>query len=270
MQFDPLLICALLAIGAVAGLLAGLLGVGGGLVIVPALALILPLAGLPLDHVMQVALGTSLCSMLATSPSSALSHARRGSVHVDAVRWLSPGLVLGALAGAQLAALLTSANLTLVVALFCLFAAAQMSLPQVGVHRERLPGAGVLAGFGLVIGALSALVGIGGGSLVVPLLVWYGLAPVRAVGTAAACGIPIAIAGTLGYVIGGWSLGAQLPDWSIGYVYLPAAALIAATSVLNAPLGARLAHRLPAQGLKRVFALLLVLIGARLLLRSFA
>jgi len=256
-----------LALGACAGLLAGLLGVGGGLVIVAALAWLLPLQGVPATQVMHVALATSLASIILTGLSSARSHARRGSVLWRSVWTLVPGLMLGGVGGALLASGLESDTLRWCVAGFCLLAGSQLAFGTPRAERERsdAPRSPALAAAGLGIGGLSAVVGIGGGSLTVPLLVWLGVPPVRAVGTSSACGVAIAVASASSYA---WLSPAapNLPG-SIGYVYLPAALGIALASVLMAPLGTRLAHRLSGPALKRVFAGFLYLVGFSLLLR---
>jgi uncharacterized protein len=253
-----------LAVGTAAGLLAGLLGVGGGLIIVAALAWLLPLRGFAPEHVMHVALATSLASIILTSISSSYSHYRRGSVLWSSVKALAPGMVLGGLAGAQLASHMPSDALRWFVAGYCLVAAAQLRFGQVRAGRtenDAPPGGPLLFGAGIAIGMLAALVGIGGGSMTVPLLVWLGVAPVRAVGTSAACGFAIAVASAAGFVYGGHVSGAALPAGSLGFVYLPAAGCIALASVLSAPQGVRLAHALSGASLKLVFAGFLVLMG---------
>ncbi len=247
-------------LGAVAGTLAGLLGIGGGLVMVPVLVLWLPLAGVGDDQLLHVALATALASIIPTSIASARSHHRRGAVQWPLLIALAPAVALGALVGAQFAAALSSTLLQIGVALFCQLAALQMLLGRPSAQHDAPPTRGILAIWGLGIGVLSALVGIGGGSLTVPLLIAYGIAPVRAIATSAACGLPIALAGSLGFVWAGkGELG--LPEASLGYVYLPAVAGIALFSVMTAPLGVRLAHWLPATTLKRVFALVLSATG---------
>lgn len=253
-----------LVVGTAAGLLAGLLGVGGGLIIVAALAWLLPLRGFAPEHVMQVALATSLASIILTSVSSTRSHRKRGSVLWPSVRALVPGLIVGGLAGAQLAVHLPGDALRVFVAVYCLVAAAQLRYGQVRprwAEAEAPPTGGLLTAAGVAIGLLAALVGIGGGSMTVPLLVWLGVAPVRAVGTSAACGFAIAVASALGFVLGGQHAADGLPWGSLGFVYLPAAAGIALASVLVAPLGVRLAHALSGAALKQVFAAFLVLMG---------
>lgn len=257
-----------LALGAVAGLLAGLLGVGGGLVIVATLVWLLPAQGIPEAHVMHVALATSLASIVLTGISSARAHHLRGSVLWPSVRWLVPGLLLGGVVGAIFATTLSGETLRYVVAGFCYLAGLQLAFGQ--TRAEGSPGAVPtspgLSAAGVGIGAVSAVVGIGGGSLTVPLLVWLGVAPVRAVGTSSACGVAIALAAAAGYVGLGPPAG-TLPAGSWGYIYLPAAAGIALASILAAPWGTRLAHRLSGTTLKRVFALFLVAAGTAVLLR---
>ncbi|HUP92930.1 MAG TPA: sulfite exporter TauE/SafE family protein [Solimonas sp.] len=253
--------------GAAAGVLAGLFGVGGGLVMVPALALLLPARGYGEAIYMQVAIGTSLAVISLTSLSSTRAHHVRGGVAWPTFRRLAPGLALGALAGAQIADRMSGQTLKHVVGAGALLVALQMAFARAPGSDGRGPTAGPLELFGAggVIGALSALVGIGGGSLTVPYLSWRGLPIRHAVGTAAACGVPIAWAGALGFVIAGWDA-SGLPPWSLGYVSLTGFAGLAAASVAAAPLGARLAHRLPPPQLKRGFALLLFLIGLKMIL----
>ncbi len=257
---------AMLAVGAIAGFLAGLLGIGGGIVIVAALAFLLPDLGVPREAVMHVALATSLASIVATSISSSLAHWRRGSVIRASLVRLVPGMLLGGWLGALVADRLDGDWLRLGVAGFCLVMAWQLArrpaAPDDGPGVE--PAGADLVPWGVGIGAVSALVGIGGGSLTVPLLVAKGARTVRAVGTSAACGLAIALASAAGFAWYGRDA-AGLPAWSLGYVYLPAAVAIAAASVLAAPLGVAAAHRIGGTPLKRIFALFLVAMGAALL-----
>lgn len=257
-----------LLLGATAGLLAGLLGVGGGLVIVATLVWLLPSQGVPVEHAMHVALATSLASIVLTGLSSARAHHRRGSVLWPSVRWLVPGLLLGGLLGAAIATSLRGETLRWIVAGFCWLAALQLALGRTrdGAGRTDAPASPGLTVAGVGIGATSAVVGIGGGSLTVPLLVWLGVAPVRAVGTSSACGVAIAVASAIGYIGLGPPAG-SLPSGSVGFVYLPAAIGIALASILAAPWGTRLAHALSGQSLKRVFALFLMLAGTAVALR---
>ncbi|MBB1061336.1 sulfite exporter TauE/SafE family protein [Lysobacter spongiae] len=255
-----------LLLGAIAGVLAGLLGVGGGLVLVAALAWLLPLMGIPQEAAMHAALASSLASIVLTAAASARAHHRRGSVMWTTVAWMVPGLLLGGWIGSGLAVRIDDAVLRYLVAGYCLVAAAQMLLGRRrATGGDAAPPRGVgmsLAGSG--IGALSAVIGIGGGSMTVPLLVALGSAPVRAVGTSSACGVAIGLASALGYAL--HAPAGALPAHALGYVYLPAAAGVAAASVFAAPYGTRLAHHLSGEALKRVFAAFLVLVGGSLLL----
>lgn len=255
--------------GAAAGLLAGLFGVGGGLIMVPALAFVLPLQGVAAAIVMPVAIGTSLAVIGVTSLSSTRAHHARGGVRWDVLRGLAPGLALGALAGALLAQGLKGRTLEVIVGVGALLVAAQMlrPAPQAGVDAQvPPPPLWELCSVGTLIGLLSALVGIGGGSLTVPYLALRRLPMVQAVGSAAAGGIPIAWGGATGFALGG--VAAQgIPGWHLGYISLAAFAGLAVFSVLTAPLGAQLAHRLPARRLKQGFAALLAAVGLLMLSR---
>lgn len=261
-------VIAFLALGAIAGVLAGLLGVGGGLVLVAALVWLLPTLGIPQEAAMHAALASSLASIVLTATASARAHARRGSVMWPTVAWMVPGLLIGGWLGSGIAVRVDDDVLRYIVAGYCFLAALQLLLggSRNGVDGNTAPpprGAPMSLA-GVVIGAVSAVVGIGGGSMTVPLLVWRGIAPVRAVGTSSACGIAIGLASAVGYAL--HAPAGALPEHAIGYVYLPAAAGVAVASVLAAPYGTRLAHRLHGDTLKRVFAGFLVVVGASLLL----
>lgn len=252
-----------LLVGACTGVLAGLLGIGGGLVIVPALLYLL--AGhVPPQHLMHVALATSLACIIFSGAASTAAHHRRSSVEWPVFRALAPGVALGTLLGSLLAALLPTDALKLVFVVFVAYAGAQLLLDLAPPPARTLPGRPALYGIGAAIGGISSLVGIGGGTMTVPFLVACNRGMRQAVGTSAAVGLPIALAGTLGYAIAGWNA-AGLPPYALGYVYLPAMAGITAASMLTAPLGARLAHVLPVAWLKKLFALLLYALGLRML-----
>ena len=267
MALDRLALLGFLALGAIAGVLAGLLGVGGGLVLVAALAWLLPAQGVvPVDAAMHAALATSLASIVFTAMSSARAHARRGSVLWPTVAWMVPGILIGGWLGSRLAVGLDGRWLRWGVAGYCFIAAAQMLLakPRAGGDERCVPRGPVMSAAGGVIGVISALVGIGGGSMTVPMLTWRGVVPVCAVGTSSACGIFIGIASALGYGLN--APDGALPDHALGYVYLPAAICVAMASILFAPLGTRIAHAISGPMLKRVFALFLLAVGASLLL----
>ncbi|WP_343225016.1 sulfite exporter TauE/SafE family protein [Luteimonas sp. MC1895] len=255
-------------LGVVAGVLAGLLGIGGGLVLVAALAWLLPLQGVPPDLAMHAALATSMGSIVFTAMSSAWSHHRRGSVLWPTVAWMLPGLLLGGWLGSRFAVGLEGSVLRWIVAGYCLLAGAQMAFggARADTGGDVVPTGLPMTAAGGGIGALSAVVGIGGGSMTVPLLVWRGVRPVRAVGTSSACGVAIAIGSALGYALNAPPGG--LPEGAVGYVYLPAAIGVAVTSVLAAPWGTRLAHAISGPTLRRVFALFLVAVGLSLVLQG--
>jgi len=253
-----------LLVGSGAGLIAGLFGVGGGLVIVPVLATLFAARGFDATILMHLAIGTSLATIVLTSLSSIWAHHRRGAVRWPLVWQLLPGIVIGTALGALLANQLATAMLRSLFALFELLVALQMALAIRPDAQRQLPPLPGMVAAGSVIGGVSALMGIGGGTLTVPFLLWCRVVAQQAVATAAACGLPIAVAGTLSYVVVGWGK-AALPAWSSGYLYWPALAGIAAASVLTAPIGARLAHHLDPQQLRRLFALFLALLGLYML-----
>jgi uncharacterized membrane protein YfcA len=256
-----------IALGAFAGVLAGLLGVGGGLVIVPVLTFIFTAQHLPEGHILHLALGTSLASILFTSISSLRAHHQRGAVDWLVVRRISAGIMVGTFGGSWVAAQLSTRFLKVFFVLFLYFVAVQMLLNiKPGPHRQ-LPGRAVLFSIGGLIGGVSSLVGIGGGSMSVPFMIWCNIAIHRAIGTSAAIGFPIALAGAFGYVVNGLSV--PLPPYSLGFVYLPALLGVAAASTVTAPLGAKLAHSLPIDKLKKIFALLLIVMGTKMLLSLF-
>ncbi len=255
---------AYLLLGGMAGLLAGMLGVGGGLVIVPVLAWLFYHSGIAPDVVMHLAIGTSLATIVLTSLSSVLAHHRRGAVLWGVFRSMALGILVGAALGAVLADRLPSDTLRLIFGLFELGVALQMGLNLRAAPHRGLPGKWGMSGVGTLIGLVSAVVGIGGGTITVPFLQWSNVAIRQAVATSAACGLPIALAGAMGFVFVGWNT-PELPSWSSGYLYWPAFLGIVVASTLVAPLGAQLAHRLPGAVLKRFFALFLAFLGLRML-----
>lgn len=254
-----------LALGAFAGFFAGMLGIGGGLVMVPVLTMIFSAqAGFPPGEVLHMALGTSIAAIIFTSLASLRTHHQHGAVLWGVVASITPGILLGAAAGTMLASKVPVKTLGFIFTGFVCLVAVQMAFSLKPKATRALPGYfGIaLAGFG--IGTVSALVAIGGGSMTVPFLTWCNVRVQNAIGTSAAVGLPIALGGTAGYVFNGWSH-AGLPHGSIGFVYLPALAGLVLASMLTARLGARTAHRLPIMTLKRIFSVMLVLMAFKML-----
>jgi uncharacterized membrane protein YfcA len=266
MEIFPLLASYAL-LGVFAGVIAGLLGVGGGLIVVPILAALYSLQGFAAELTMQLAVGTSLATIVFTSLSSMRAHHRRGAVDWPIMTQLSAGILLGAWLGGVLAQWLGGVLLALLFGAFELAVALQMGFGRPPAAHRAAPGRARNAVAGVVIGAVSALLGIGGGTLSVPNLVWHNVDVRRAVGTSSACGLPIALVGALGFALVGQGM-EGLPPGSSGYVYWPAVAAISVTSVAGAPLGARLAHRLDRVTLKRLFALFIGLLGIGMMVRN--
>lgn len=250
-------------LGAVAGFFAGLLGVGGGAIMVPVLALMFAAQGFPETHLMHLALGTSMAAIIFTSISSLRAHHGHGAVRWPIVRIIAPGIIVGTFAGAQLASIVPTRPLAIFFTVFMSYVAFQMLANIKPKPSRQLPGSLGMFVVGNGIGAVSALVAIGGGSLSVPFMTWCNVKMHEAIGTSAAIGFPIAVAGTLGYLVGGWGA-SGLPAWSFGYVYLPALAACVVTSMLTAPLGAKAAHSLPVATLKKIFAGVILLLLAKM------
>jgi len=255
-----------LLLGAIAGVLAGLFGVGGGVVIVPVLLLAFASLDIPASVATHLAVGTSLATIVITSISSVRAHHLRGAVSWPVFWLLTPGLALGVLLGAQVAAQIGGPALQLAIGVFLLCIGIQMGFGLMPPARSQLPGRVALFAVGSVIGFASALFGIGGGSLTVPYLNYCNQRMQQAVATSAACGLPIALFGAIGNVAGGWHH-VDLPTYATGFVYWPALLGIALASTPAARLGAHLAHRLPAEKLKRLFALFVVIVGSYLILK---
>lgn len=251
--------------GSVVGILAGLLGVGGGLVIVPILTFAFTAEGIPHEHILHMALGTSLASIIFTSISSLRAHHRRGAVIWNIVTRITPGILVGTLFGSWIAAQLSTNFLKIFFACFLLFVGTQMLLDIKPKAAREIPGNAGMFGAGNIIGIFSSLVGIGGGTLSVPFMLYHNVTLHRAIGTSAAIGLPIAIAGAIGYIVNG--LGTPgLPAASFGYIHLTGLCGIAMASICTAPLGARLAHSLPVGKLKKIFAVLLYIVGLKMLI----
>ncbi|PCE68070.1 hypothetical protein B6G00_07045 [Salinivibrio sp. YCSC6] len=258
-------ICMLL--GALVGTLSGLLGIGGGLVVVPALSFLLPLFGLSADIVMPMALATSLATIVLTSSASAWRHFRMGNVDMRAVRALVPGMMLGGVLGASLADKLPPDWLPRIFGVIVLTMAMQMLLSRPQVTLRPLPSPWRISLAGTLIGTLSSLAGIGGGSFTVPYLHWRGVTMHKAIGSSALGGAVLGLAGMVSFVWLGWRQTEPLPALSVGYLYLPALLGVVSTSVLMTRVGATLAVQLPTRQIKRIFAGFLVIVGASMLLK---
>jgi uncharacterized membrane protein YfcA len=270
MLLDPLLIAQLVLLGLCTGFLAGLLGIGGGMLMVPFITIILSGQGVAPDLAVKMAIATSMATIIFTSISSVRAHHKRGTVRWDIVKRLAPGIVLGsALASVGVFALLKGAWLALFFAAFVSFSATQMLLDKKPKPSRTLPGTAGQISAGTVIGFLSGLVGAGGGFVSVPFMTSCNVAIHNAVSTSAALGFPIALANALGYVVAGQGV-AGLPAGSLGYISLPALVVIATASVVMAPLGVRAAHALPVKSLKRVFASILYVLAAYMLYKGLS
>ena len=256
-------------LGGVAGFLAGLLGIGGGAMLVPFMTLVLSSKSMPTQHIVKMAVATSLATVCFTSISSLRAHHQHGAVRWDVVRLLAPGIIVGSLLGAQIAKALPSAVLATLFAVFLTFSAIQMLLDRKPEPTRRLPRGAGLFGVGSVIGVISTLVGAGGAFMSVPFMMACNLPIITAVATSAALGFPIALAGTVGYVIAGWSLH-DTPSGALGFIYLPALFTLATASMVAAPFGARAAHRMNVRQLKRAFACLLLALAGYMLYKSFS
>jgi hypothetical protein len=251
-------------LGMVSGLLAGLFGIGGGLVIVPVLVILFTAQGFPTDLVMLMAVATSLAVIILTAIASVLAHHRLGSVVWAKVFRLSPGIMVGAAVGAVVAKHISADTLRYILVIFLLYVAIQMAL-QVKPKPDHVKQSRALDFLvANIIGLLSSIVGIGGGTLTVPYLVSGQMLMRNAVAVASACGLPIAVAGTVSYALLGWNV-LHLPEWSLGYVYLPVFFGTGLSSIATAPIGAKLAYKLPAVKLKRYFSLLLFVMAAKLM-----
>lgn len=258
---------AYLVLGAVAGFLGGMFGLGGGTVLVPVLLILFEAQRFPAEHAMHLALGSAMSVILFTSIASTHKHHQHGAVNWRIVFSISPGILLGTAIGSLVAASISPHFLTIFFSLFICFAAAQILL-DVRPHASRqLPGMVGMTLMGIFTGWLSTLVSVGGGTLTVPFLVWCNVPIRHAIGTASAIGFPIAIGGTLGYILTGLHA-ANLPPPSLGYVYLPAMLGCALASVITAPIGAKTAHRTNVAVLRKLFAVLLLGLAAKLLLKA--
>lgn len=257
---------AYLALGSCAGFLAGLFGVGGGTILVPVLLFLFDAQHFPAEHSMHLALGTSMATILFTSLASMHKHHQHGAVNWQVVRNLTPGILLGAALGALLASSIPTRELGIFFALFVYFAASQILLGKRPHPSRQLPGTAGTTLVGTFTGLLSSMVSIGGGTIVTPFLLWCNVSVRNAIGTSAAIGFPVAIGGSAGYVVTGLNA-TGLPPHTLGFVYLPCLLWTAMASVVAAPLGARAAHQLKIDVLRKLFAVLLLVLATKLLFK---
>lgn len=255
---------ASLVLGTAAGVLAGLFGIGGGLVIVPVLALLFASHGFPGELVMIMAVATSLATIVFTSIASVMAHHRLNAVLWDKVRTMAPGIMAGTAVGTVVADHIAGDALRIFFIVYLIVVGVQMALQLTPKPGQEPPSKTLDSSVAVVIGLLSSLLGIGGGTLIVPFLVYFQTPMRNAVAISSACGLPIAVVGTIGYALLGQHA-QHLPEWSLGYIYLPSFLGIVLTSIYTAPVGAKLAHRLPAAKLKRYFSLLLFVMAAKLI-----
>lgn len=268
MDLQPHLLIELALLGTCTGFLAGLLGIGGGMIMVPFITFMLTQRSVTADLAVKMAIATSMATIIFTSVSSVRAHHKRGAVRWDLVKSLAPGIVLGSMAGSLgVFALLKGSYLAIVFGLFVGFSATQMFLDKKPAPTRQVPATAGLMAAGSVIGFISGLVGAGGGFISVPFMTWCNVAIHNAVATSAALGFPIAAANVAGYIVSGMSI-QGLPDDAFGFLWIPALVTIAACSVLTAPLGAKAAHMLPVKKLKRIFASVLYLLAAYMLYKG--
>ncbi|MEH6551836.1 MAG: sulfite exporter TauE/SafE family protein [Pseudomonadales bacterium] len=262
-----MIILLYLGLGAFAGLAAGLFGIGGGLVIVPTLIYAFHYQGVAPEVLTHLAVGTSLATIVITSISSVRGHHLAGAIRWPIFWSLTPGILVGGYFGVRFAASLSGPALQLAIGVFAIIIAAQMGFGMRPAPHRDLPGRLPLLAVGGIIGSVSAIFGIGGGSLTVPYLSWCNVRVQQAIATAAACGLPIALSGGLVNIWQGWG-NEQLPEWSSGFVYWPAFLGIILSSAVCARFGARLAHSLPADRLKQIFALFLLVVGCQFIYKA--
>ena len=258
-----------LLLGAIVGFFAGLLGIGGGLIMVPVLTFIFGTQHFPPDRILHLALGTTMAAIIFTSVSSLRTHHAHGAVNWQIVKYITPGIIIGTLGGATLVSALPSRVLSIIFVVFIYYAATQMLLKTTPKPSRMLPGRLGMFGAGGLIGAISSLVAIGGGLLTVPFLSICNVRLQHAIGTAAAVGFPIAVAGTIGYIANGMAQPQPLPEYSLGYVYLPALGWVVLASMLTAPLGAKTTHIVQTAMLRKIFVVLLYLLGTKMLIGLF-
>lgn len=254
----------LIVSGAVAGMFAGLLGIGGGIIIVPVLAMVFTSQNVSVEVYMHAAIGTSLATIIVTSLASIRAHHQHHAIEWPVVRVMAIGIFIGGLFGSVMAKFISGYDLKLIFSVFMFLIAAQMYFGNESKPHSKLPNKFGMFIAGTSIGSIASLMGVGGGSMAVPFLTWCNMNIRKAVATSSAIGFPLAVSGTLGFIMTGWSVAGR-PIMSVGYVNLPAFISIVIASVLFAPLGVWIAHRVAPVLLKRIFAVFLLSLGIRML-----
>ena len=253
------------AIGAAVGFFAGMLGIGGGAIMVPLLVILFDAQGLPKSHILHLAVGTGMATILFTSVASVRAHASRGAIRWDIARNITPGILLGGLVGSWIASFIPPLLFAALFTAVIYIAATNLLIDRKPKPSREAPGFAGMSVFGFVVSAASAFAAIGGAFLTVPFMLWCNVPMLQAIGTAAVIGFPIALSGTVGFIATGLRE-TGLPPYTVGFVYLPALAGIVVTSMLMAPVGAAAAHRLPTVWLKRIFAVLFYVMATKMLL----
>jgi uncharacterized membrane protein YfcA len=268
LSIDPIIFIELCVLGLFTGFVAGLFGIGGGMVMVPFIAYFLSSLGIEESLILKLAIATSMSTIVFTSISSVRGHNKKGAVRWELVKRLAPGIVVGSLvSSAGMFAIFKGTTLALIFEGFLFFSATQMFINKKPKPTRQLPGPIGVVGAGGVIGFFSGLVGAGGGFISVPFMVWCNVELRNAVGTSAALGFPIALANAIGYVVSGWSVQGR-PPMSVGFIWIPGMVLIAVCSVLTAPWGVKVAHKLQVKHLSRIFAALLYVLASYMLYKT--
>lgn len=262
-MLEIFLCCAVF--GIISGAISGLLGIGGGIVIVPFIAWLLSNNGMPADTIMQTAIATSLATIIITSLSSILAQQRRRAIKWPIVKILTPGFAIGAWLGADLAHFLSSDLLAIIFGMFLLLNGLNMVIGLKTTSHRQLPSTLPLGITGGLMGGLSTLIGIGGGTLTVPYMIWHNVPVKNAIALGSACGLPIALFGALSFLVIG-SQADTLPVGNIGYINLPAFFGISCTSLFSATLGVHMSHKIPTSALKKIFSVILIAVGLNMLI----
>ena len=258
-----------LVLGAIAGYLAGMFGIGGGIIVMPVLMFLFGAQHFPAEHLLHLALGTSMAAILFTSMSSLRKHHQHGAVNWRVVRNITPGILIGTAIGAEFATSVSPHYVVIFFALFVYFVAAQILIDARPNASRQLPGAASMTLTGMLTGWLGSMVSVGGGTIIIPFLVWCNVSLRNAIGTSAAVGFPVAVGGTIGYIYTGMNI-PSLPAYSLGFVYLPALFWVALATVITAPMGAKATHHMKMGLLRKLFAMFLLVMATKLLLKAIA